>query len=185
MPLSSTDNIPLHDPGFTIFAADTADTAPHLGVGIGTPKSKRTVTSTTSNPESAPYALAHIPSSASSSRSNGTMFDDDQENIPPVWSLHSTPSKHSVRSSPSKHGASEYGADEEIFSSPGGSGRRKLRTIERSKLGLGSVLRGEISGEPDEDGEEDELTPGRREGLAKEKEKGKGKARMAREVDRI
>jgi len=95
----------------------------------------------------------------------------------------STPSKDSARSTPSKSGASKYEAEEETYISSGGSGRRRLRKIERSKLGLESVLRGEENGDNEED--EEELTPGRREALARFMDKGKGKAKLAREIDRI
>lgn len=65
-----------------------------------------------------------------------------------------------------------------------GSGRKRCRTLERSKLGLGSVLGKTSPGEGDEggaaDAEEEELTPGR-----KEVDRRKEKSRMTREVDRI
>ncbi len=179
-----SDNIPLHDPGFIIFPDETADTSAPLGVGIGTPKSKRTVSNTINSPTNlAQDATAHIPSSASSSRTIEPTYHDDQENIPPTWSVTSTPSKDSARSTPSKSGASKYEAEEETYISSGGSGRRRLRKIERSKLGLESVLRGEENGDDEED--EEELTPGRREALARFMDKGKGKAKLAREIDRI
>ena len=174
-------NIPLHDPGFTIHA-DHTSTQPHHGAGIRTPKSKRTITRTTAQPtDLALDAEVHIPSSASSSHTNGTLYDDDQENIPPSR----TPSQVSARSTPSRPDEKAWEADEEMYISSGGSGRRRLRTIERSKLGLGSVLRGEVDVDGAGEDDEDELTPGRREVVMREKDRGKGKASMAQEVDRF
>ena len=183
LPLTAPGNIPLHDPGFTIHADPTSTVPPPpFSVGIGTPKSKRTTTRTTTHAtDLALDAIAHIPSSASSSRTNGTLYDDDQENVPPSR----TASQVSVRSSPSRSGGSMWKGDEDVYLSSGGSGRRRLRTTERSKLGLGSVLRGEVDVNGAGDDDENELTPGRREAVMKEKERGKGKASMAQEVDRI
>jgi len=61
-----------------------------------------------------------------------------------------------------------------------GSGRK--RTRERSKLSEVSVVKRDVEGDG-VDQEEDELTPGRRDGLVKGKGKGKEKERMAMEVD--
>ena len=177
-PNQFSDNVDVHDPGFTIHADDIGNNHRPVGVGIGTPKSKRN-TINTSTAGLAQDAMVHIPSSASSSRSAGTTYDGGQENIPPTWSTRSTSLKHSERSFTFKSGRTEFEAEEETYLSSGGSGRKRLRKIERSKLGLESVMRGEV--DEDHEGDEGELTPGRREIIGK----GKGKARLTREVDRI
>ena len=177
------NNINIHDPGFAFFSDATSHRTTN-GVGIGTPDSRRhhpypTLTST-SNP---PLALDSSP--VSSSRSYGSVYDENQENIPPPLSTTSTPSKHSSSStisSPSSRHSKSYIDDDNALPSPG-SGRNRTRTIERSKLCLETSIvtrNGNVDEGEDEDAEE--LTPGRRESANNGR---KGKAKLAREVDRI
>ena len=188
--LPDDDNADIHDPGFVILP-DSGDSGPiSLGVGIGTPDSRKTLLAlptTTLNPPLALDAIGHIPSSpASSSRSYGSLYDENQENIPPLYtsaSAVSSPSKLSRTSTssttpskrtPSKH---SWAADEEddVFST--GSGRR--RTIEKSRLAIENVISPK-SGHDEVDEEDEELTPGRKE---LPKDKGKGREELEKEVD--
>lgn len=158
----------VHAVGFTIYTDD----AP-LVVGLLTPVSKRLHTY---NPPLAHDAIDHIPSSpASSIRSYHSQYDEDQENIPPAlsYSASSTPSKRSSTTfSPSSKRSLSV---EEDWTS--NSGSRHRRTIERSKLGLESVI-----GHQEEE-EEEELTPGRR--ILRRVDVQSAKGKMSREVNRI
>ena len=176
LPMVATADI--HDVGFTIYTDESLPGS--YGVGIGTPDSHKHRTQPVPNPPLALDAIGHVPSSpASSCRSYGSLYDENQENIPPAPYASSSNS-----GSPSKYPASlcstpSHVTDEEYYLSTG-SGRK--RTIERSKLATQSIVRQPSGTLPEmtANEEDDELTPGKR-----TIEKGKGKAQMAQEVDEV
>ena len=170
----SETNVDIHDCGFVIYAEESTTL-----VGVGTPDSRKNRLEEPPTVNLAMDASGHILSSPASSLSHGAVFDD-KENVPPTpyasSSTDPSPSKYtsSAKSTPSHTRFDE----EEVFFSP--ASRR--RTIERSKLGTESVLRGKDKvAEPEDDDtdEEDELTPGKT-----VVDRSKGKARMSRELDK-
>lgn len=198
-PLENGTELSIHDPGFEIFADMNADAGASsstsagvgLGVGIGTPNSRRIAnTGVTDSTTMVLEPESFVPSPTPSSNRY-----EDQENIPP--SLRSTPSNTSLRSTftpsksksiPNSHpssacsaststsstGSSTWYDDDETFVL--GSGRRFHG---RSKLA--QVIAGEVpdSGEQEDAQGGEDLTPGK----MGERNKDKGKAKMAEEVD--
>ena len=185
-PTENGADLDSHDPGFLVYP----DPLSTIGVGIGTPKSRRT-TSDMPPPPLAMDAGLHIPSSPSSSIASSIKRLEDQENIPP--SLSSTPAKASTpgstKTAKSKSGGAWYDDDETIAGVQGvvgiivaeSSGARGISGSRRTgKSKLAQVIAGEMEEDPEE-GEDDgeELTPGRSLGVRK----GKGKERMTQEVE--
>ncbi|OCF39923.1 hypothetical protein I317_06297 [Kwoniella heveanensis CBS 569] len=194
----------VHDCGFIIYQDDDGVnrtiTSQATEYGLRTPRSSRR----TAKPDSIKRSTNIIISAPGTPDSSSSILDvEDQENIPPppYTSLPPySPSKsrsHSAQSTPSKFSTTSTSTDDEIVSlylsapwthtpsSTSGSGTRRR---ERSKL-MNEVrlLRGEtmsekmdIDLEGGDDGDGEELTPGKKGGGAAIIE---GRKRLAMEVD--
>lgn len=174
-PLTETDDNgvirSIHDPGFPIHPDDpsaltSTSTSSLTASGPATPKSRRTNSSTP--------VEDFFPPSPSSASSNRSARLEGQENIPPLFSTpsstRSSPRKWNILKSGSSAGtASSYEEEDTIVfgSGVGRNGRSKLVQV---------VLR-QSSDPLDEEGEGEELTPGKK-GVDP-----RGKERLAREAD--
>lgn len=191
----------IHDPGFPIHPDHAT-----LGVGIGTPDSKRAPSRSLSAPVD-----DFFPSSSSSSSSRLDRLED-QENIPPPSrsaSTATTPSSSSAKNSPSKRipgsgssarssrstatesttGSSAYEEEDTVlpagpaggFSEEMGAGRRprngKSKLVQMMLRGTSDPVEPETEPEDGSDDDGEELTPGKR-GAERD-----GKQKLAREAE--